>query len=219
MYLWRSAFFSHSSLRKVSRKVSRKPKILSRMWMLLLFLFTLDKLLSSDIVTASAESYLYSPRKGGVTRWYHALIIYTLRSPYDHPTSSHVFVATNICHDKIFCRDKHNFVAASIHLSRKIFCLSRQTNIILSRQAYFCRDKHVFVATKMTLVAALASDKVRPGRSHGEFNWARWQVDCRNWRVEFIQRPLSKAMFFSVLTIKEVFCLFNKSLADMYLIE
>ena len=28
MYLWRSAFFSHSSL----RKVSRKPKILNRMW-------------------------------------------------------------------------------------------------------------------------------------------------------------------------------------------
>ena len=37
MYLWRSAFFSHSSL----RKVSRKTKILNRMWCtLLLFLFT-----------------------------------------------------------------------------------------------------------------------------------------------------------------------------------
>ena len=49
----------------------------------------------------------------------------------------------NSCHNKMFCRDKHNFVA---------------TNITLSRQAYFCCDKRrVFVATKVILAAAPAN--------------------------------------------------------------
>jgi len=38
IYLWRSAFFSHSSL----RKVSRKPKLLNRMWCYCCFYFALD---------------------------------------------------------------------------------------------------------------------------------------------------------------------------------
>ena len=47
------------------------------------------------------------------------------------------FVAT-----KIFCHDKHNFVATNV----------------FSRQAYFCPDKRVFVATIMILGAAPAND-------------------------------------------------------------
>ena len=55
-----------------------------------------------------------------------------------------MFVATNICRDKrfvatkIFCRDKHTFVAT---------------------KDVFCRDKHVFVATKIILVASSANDR------------------------------------------------------------
>ena len=45
--------------------------------------------------------------------------------------NKHVFVVTNICHDKtfvttkIFCRNKHNFVTVKV----------------LSQQAYFCHDQ------------------------------------------------------------------------------
>ena len=68
----------------------------------------------------------------------------------------HVFVVTNICSDKtviatkIFCRNKQNFVSASI------LFLSRQKRV-LSRQTRVCRDK-TFVATKIMLVAAPAKD-------------------------------------------------------------
>ena len=61
------------------------------------------------------------------------------------------FVATNAClyacFDKtfLFCRDKRNFVATGILLSRQKTCLSRQN---------FCRDK-------MILMAAPSNDSSR----------------------------------------------------------
>ena len=64
-----------------------------------------------------------------------------------------VFVAPNICHNK------HNFVAASIILSRQTQNKSFvATKVYLSLQNS-CRDKIMFVATKMILVAAPANDR------------------------------------------------------------
>ena len=68
------------------------------------------------------------------------------------------FVPTKLCLlQQNICRDKHNFVATSLPLSRQTrVCrnkyLSRQTYLcrdksFLSRQAYFCRDKNYICAT------------------------------------------------------------------------
>ena len=92
------------------------------------------------------------------------------------------------CHDKInvctfvaskiFCCDKHNFVATKI-LSQQMFCFGRDTLVmtkevfcrdksmlvateLLSRQTCVCHDK-TFVAIKMILVAALTNDMGLPG--------------------------------------------------------
>ena len=83
------------------------------------------------------------------------------------------FVAT-----KIFCCDKHNFVATKV-LSQQMFCCGRDTLVetkevfchdksmlvateLLSWQTCVCQDK-IFVATKMILVAALTNDMGLPG--------------------------------------------------------
>ena len=58
-----------------------------------------------------------------------------------------MFVATTT---KMFCCDKHNFVATKL--------LSRQAYFVATKDG-FCRDKHVFFATKIILVAAPANDR------------------------------------------------------------
>ena len=61
----------------------------------------------------------------------------------------HVFVTTNICHEK-------GFVATNILLSRQKTCFVA-TRRALSGQTHVCRDK-TFVATKMILVIGPAND-------------------------------------------------------------
>ena len=55
---------------------------------------------------------------------------------------------------KIFCHDKHNFVATKV--------LSWQSYFVVTKDL-FCRDNHVFVVTKMILVAAPANGKIQLG--------------------------------------------------------
>ena len=57
-----------------------------------------------------------------------------------------------VCRENFFCRDKHNFVEASILLSRQKTC-SVPTNMCLSRQRH--------VATKTIVVAAPAREPSR----------------------------------------------------------
>ena len=60
------------------------------------------------------------------------------------------------------CRDKHNFVATSMLLSRHIFVATNscrdKTHVLSQQKTYLSRQTHVFVATKLILVAAPASD-------------------------------------------------------------
>jgi len=60
----------------------------------------------------------------------------------------------DVCHDKCF-------VAIFLFLSRQKLCRDKHTFVAM--KDVFCREKHVliFVATKMSLVAALASDTQR----------------------------------------------------------
>ena len=57
----------------------------------------------------------------------------------------HIFVASGPLSRQNICRNKHNFVATSMFLSRQKTCFV-VTNACLSQQTRVCRDTHMFLS-------------------------------------------------------------------------
>ena len=92
------------------------------------------------------------------------------------------FVAT-----KMFCCDKHNFVATKV-LSQQMFCCGQDTLVETKRsfvmtkvcllQQNFCHDKHVFVRTKCLL----------------QQKWYLWQLSPMIWGCQGLKCPVCMAL-------------------------